>query len=93
MFIISIIYKVEIEKIENFLEEHKNFLDEYFAKNIFVVSGRKTPRTGGIIIADNISKTEINDIIKQDPFYINDLAEYEIIEFIPTKFNQHYIGK
>ncbi|MEH7106922.1 hypothetical protein [Bacillus sp. JJ1764] len=32
------------------------------------------------------NKDEVETIIKEDPFYINKIAEYEIIEFSPTKY-------
>lgn len=51
------------------------------------MSGRKNPRTGGIIIAQNATIEEIKEIIKEDPFHQYEVAEYEITEFLPTKFN------
>lgn len=33
-----------------------------------------------------LRKDEVNIIIKEDPFYINGVAEYGITEFEPTKF-------
>ena len=30
------------------------------------------------------------DIMKEDPFYKNEIAEYEIIEFILTKFDKKF---
>ena len=30
------------------------------------------------------------DIMKEDPFYKNEIAEYEFIEFIPTKFDEKF---
>nr|MBC9200023.1 hypothetical protein [Paenibacillus sp. PL91] len=42
------------------------------------------PRTGGVIIARAESKTEIEGIIKEDPFHKEKLAEYTVIPFTPT---------
>jgi uncharacterized protein YciI len=47
------------------------------------MSGRKVPRTGGIIIADCADRAEIEAIMESDPFFIG-VAEYEIIEFVPS---------
>jgi uncharacterized protein YciI len=46
-----------------------------------VVSGRKIPRDGGIIIAVGKSKNEIDAIVRRDPFCKNGLADFRIIEF------------
>ena len=53
MFVVSIEYKVEFEKIDPLIDEHFDFLNKYYEKGLFVVSGRKEPRTGGIIIVKN----------------------------------------
>ena len=47
-------------------------------------SGRKVPRTGGIILSSINSKNELDAILKRDPFRINGIAEYDTTEFIPT---------
>ena len=33
---------------------------------------------------------EVKTIISEDPFYINKIAEYEIIEFTPTKYSEGF---
>ncbi len=90
MFIISLIYKTSLENVEPFIREHNHFLEKYYLSGHFITSGRKEPRTGGIILADADSKEEVLDIIKEDPFYSSDIADYEIIEFIPSKYNEHF---
>lgn len=90
MVIVNITYKCELKDIEDNLEAHREFLDKYYALNKFICSGRKNPRTGGIILC-NATKEECELIIKEDPFYINDLANYELIEFEASKKNKNYI--
>jgi uncharacterized protein YciI len=90
MFIISLTYKKPIEEIEKHIEEHIAFLEKYYNKNKFIFSGRKNPRIGGIILANNVSENEIVEIIKEDPFHKSELADYEIIEFIPTKYDKRF---
>lgn len=52
---------------------------------VFLMSGRQNPREEGIILAQANSRTEIDEIIQQDPFYTNQAAEYTVIEFLPSK--------
>ncbi len=85
MFVISIEYKVAMELIEPLIEEHFAFLDKYYQKGLFVVSGRKEPRTGGIIIVKSASRSEVEEIIKEDPFYREEVADYFITEFLATR--------
>lgn len=90
MFIISLTYKVAIENIEHHIPEHNSFLQKYYDSGFFITSGRKEPRTGGIIICRASSKNEIEKIIKEDPFHIYQIADYDIIEFIPSKYNENF---
>ncbi|MFT4245551.1 MAG: YciI family protein [Micrococcaceae bacterium] len=71
--------------MEKYLEQHAEFLDKYYAEGIFIASGRKVPRTGGIILANADSRAEVGRIISEDPFWVKRIADYEIIEFEPTK--------
>ena len=50
----------------------------------FLASGRKIPRNGGVILAKAQSREELDEILKQDPFNQNNLADYEVIEFVPS---------
>jgi len=70
-------------KIDPLIDEHFDFLNKYYEKGLFVVSGRKEPRTGGIIIVKNESRSLVETVIKEDPFYREKVADYEITEFIP----------
>lgn len=86
MFIVILTYKRPVEEIEKNLAEHIRFLDRYYENKKFLISGRRNPRIGGIILVNSDSLEEVNRIISEDPFHVNNLADYEIIEFIPTKF-------
>ncbi|WP_395066162.1 YciI family protein [Flavobacterium sp.] len=85
MFVLNITYKSNLEKIDQFLDEHIEFLNEQYRLGNFIVSGRKVPRTGGIILSNVNCKMILEKIIENDPFIINDLADYDLIEFIPNK--------
>ena len=88
MFVIKLSYIKPLEFIDKARPAHLEFLDKYYAQNIFIASGRQSPPVGGIIIAASNDRQQIENIIKEDPFYIQKLAEYEIIQFTPAKFHQ-----
>ena len=81
MFVIELIYKADLVEIDAHMAAHVSFLKKYYASGNFLVSGRKIPRDGGIILALGKSRGEIEAIIKEDPFYEHRLAEFRIIEF------------
>lgn len=81
MFIVELTYKVALARIDAHMTEHVKFLKKYYAAGNFIVSGRKIPRDGGIIVAVGGSREEIESVIKEDPFYTFGLADFRIIEF------------
>lgn len=87
MFIINLNYIVPLEQLDAHMGDHVKFLRHYYKLNVFVASGRKVPRTGGIILALAKSKEEIEAIISEDPFYIHKLAEFSITEFLTSQYH------
>jgi uncharacterized protein YciI len=87
MFIINLHYIVPLEKIDEHMKEHVIFLRKYYTRNVFVASGRKVPRTGGIILALSKNREEIESIIAEDPFYKFKLAEFTITEFLTSQYH------
>lgn len=85
MFVIVLTYLKPIEEMDRLRPPHLDFLDKYYAKGIFIASGRQTPMKGGVILAHTSSRTEIEQIIEEDPFKTEGAATYEIIEFTPNK--------
>jgi uncharacterized protein YciI len=87
MFIANLTYVKPLTEVEKYLEEHIAFLNKHYEAGKFICSGRKNPRTGGVIIFNAKDETEMKEIISEDPFNINGIADYEIIEFYPTKYD------
>jgi uncharacterized protein YciI len=81
MFVIELIYKTDLAQIDAHMAAHVRFLKKYYASGNFLVSGRKIPRDGGIILAVGDSREQIETIIKEDPFVAHGLADFRIIEF------------
>ncbi|WP_129595884.1 YciI family protein [Anaerophilus nitritogenes] len=86
MFILNLTYIKPINEVERYLPSHISFLDKYYNAEKFICSGRKNPRTGGIILCNAENIDEVNAILREDPFYREKIANYEIIEFLPTKY-------
>ncbi|MGD9010131.1 MAG: YciI family protein [Desulfobacteraceae bacterium] len=84
MFIITVTYKKPMEEIEPHMDAHMAFVKKQFADGHFLFSGRKVPRTGGIIVSNIRTREQLDDIIKQDPFDRHQLADFDVIEFSVT---------
>jgi uncharacterized protein YciI len=81
MFVIELIYKADLAVIDAHMAAHVKFLKKYYAAGNFLVSGRKIPRDGGIILAVAPSRRHIEAIIEEDPFCARGLADFRIVEF------------
>jgi uncharacterized protein YciI len=81
MFVIELVYKAPLADIDKLMPAHMKFLKKYYAAGNFLMSGRKIPREGGIIIAAGKSRGEIDAIVKEDPFVSRGLADVRVIEF------------
>jgi uncharacterized protein YciI len=90
MFIINLNYVVPLEKLDAHMTEHVKFLQTYYKANVFIASGRKVPRTGGIILALAKTKDEIEAIMKEDPFCVHKLAELTITEFLTSQTHPEF---
>ena len=81
MFVIELSYKADLAEIDAHMTAHVKFLRKYYASGNFLVSGRKIPRDGGIILAVGNSRQQIEAIVEEDPFHQRGLADFRIIEF------------
>jgi uncharacterized protein YciI len=81
MFVIELVYKADLSRIDAAMNAHVAWLRRHYAAGTFVVSGRKVPRDGGIILANGADRAAIEAIVQQDPFVAGGLADYRLIEF------------
>ena len=91
MFIANLKYKKSMEEVNKVLEAHLEYLEKYFEKGKFICTGKKSfPELGGVILFNSNNLEEAKKILYEDPFYIEEIADYEIIEFQPVKFSQNF---
>ncbi|MDW3197501.1 MAG: YciI family protein [Cytophagales bacterium] len=88
MFIINLTYKVPLDQVDQYLEAHVQYLDEQYELGNFLASGPKIPRNGGVILSNMGNRDKVWAAIANDPFKINGIADYEVIEFIPRKTSE-----
>jgi uncharacterized protein YciI len=81
MYVIELTYTAALADIDANMKAHVTYLNKYYASGNFLVSGRKIPRDGGIIIAVGDSREQIEAIAREDPFCKRGLAEFRVIEF------------
>ena len=83
MFIVQLTYKTPLNEVDKYLQAHREFLDYYYKKGLLLVSGPIKPRTGGILIALTKDKAYLESILQKDPYFLAEIADYQLIEFTP----------
>jgi uncharacterized protein YciI len=85
MFVMELSYTAPLDAVDAVLERHVAWLDEQYEKGVFLASGRKNPRDGGVIIAVAEDRARIEEIAAEDPFVTAGVCAYRITEFAATK--------
>lgn len=84
MFLVELTYKTSLEEVDKHLKAHIEFLNKYREKKVFILAGRKLPRSGGIIIVNVPDRESLDNVLSEDPFMSNKLADFDITEFAPS---------
>lgn len=88
MFAVVLTYIKPIEEIDRLRPAHLAFLDRHYERGIFLASGRQVPLKGGVILVrGSVTRTELEMLMREDPFYTENAANFEIIEFTPNRFH------
>jgi uncharacterized protein YciI len=56
----------------------------------FICSGRRNLRIVGVILCKSENEEEVKEILKEDISSSKKIAQYEIIEFSPTKYAEGF---
>jgi uncharacterized protein YciI len=83
LFVLDLAYTADLAEIDRLMTAHRDYLADHYAAGTFLVSGRKEPRTGGVILARG-ERARIEEVVAQDPFTLAGAVRYTVTEFVPT---------
>ncbi|AXE35715.1 YciI family protein [Chromobacterium phragmitis] len=83
MFVVSLKYIAPLPEVDALLHAHAAWLDRGYADGVFLASGRKVPRNGGVILASG-ERAALEARLSEDPFAKGGVARHDIIEFAPS---------
>ncbi|GAA1390163.1 YciI family protein [Luteococcus peritonei] len=83
LFVLDLTYVADVELVDEHMEAHRAHLRRHYANGTFLASGRKEPRTGGIVLARG-ERADIEAVVESDPFTVHGVTRCTITEFIPT---------
>ena len=83
-YIVEITYRVPLSRIEQTVKAHRAYLQTGCDRGLLLACGPQNPRQGGILIARTAERSELEAFIAQDPYRLEELADYRLIEFLPV---------
>jgi len=78
--LILLTYVKPLEQVDALLSAHLAWLKQNFEHGSFLVAGRRTPRTGGVILAQG-EPGAVERLAATDPFVQGGVATTEVIAF------------
>jgi len=84
MYIVLLTYTAPLDQVDAHLASHRDYLARHYASGMFLLSGRKEPREGGVILAQAASREALEAVLVQDPFHLHGVVRHEIVQFTPT---------
>ncbi|MFF7639370.1 YciI family protein [Streptomyces canus] len=85
MFVLELTYTAPLAAVDAVLPAHVSWLEEQYERGVFLASGAKNPRDGGMIIAVAEDRARIEEITAGDPFVTAGVCAYRVTEFAATK--------
>lgn len=86
MFIMAIHHVAPLDRIDEALPAHRDWLDEHYRSGVFLASGPLEPRTGGIVLVAGPTLAEVEQIAATDPLALQGLSTHVVTEFRPVRF-------
>ena len=79
MLILSLTYIAPLDQVDRHIEAHMEWVKAGYDSGMFLASGRKDPRTGGVILARG-ERNAVEAYVATDPFAVAGVATYDVTE-------------
>ena len=88
MFMVFLRFTENRDRLRDFLDEHKAWLNQGYDEGVFLLSGSLQENGGGVVLAHNVSLAELQARVNEDPFVLEQIADVEILEVTPSKVDE-----
>jgi uncharacterized protein YciI len=70
-----------VHEVDEDIEAHRAWLRKYVSQGAFLYAGAKVPRSGGIIVVQDIDRARLDAILAEAPFLRRGSATCTVTEF------------
>lgn len=81
MFLLMTRYTVPPDQMADQAEAHRAWARGHIEAGHFAAGGLEVPLQGGVAVATGVTRAQLEEWIKEDPYYIHGLAQYDIREY------------
>ena len=85
MFIVLLKFSANKSQAGQYMEGHNTWIQHGFDDGVFLLVGSLQPNAGGAIVAHNVSLSELEKRVNEDPFVAENVVSAEIVEITPAK--------
>jgi uncharacterized protein YciI len=85
MFTILLRFSKNTAKAGELMAAHNEWITRGLDEGVFLLVGSLQPRAGGIILATNATRSELEARVNQDPFVAHDVVSAELLEVSCSK--------
>ncbi len=85
MFLVLLKFSANRGQAKTFMDGHVEWIQRGFNEGIFLLSGRVEPSLGGAVLAQGVSREQLQSRVNEDPFVRQDVVSAEIVEITPSK--------
>jgi len=83
MFVVILRF-IDKSKASSVSDAHNRWVKKGFDDGVFLVAGPLATADGGVIVADNIARAQLEEYVAEDPFITEGVVNPEILEFSPA---------
>lgn len=84
-YMVEITCRAPLSRIDAVLPAHRAYQQAGCDSGLLLGSGPQIPRQGGILIGRAPTRAGLEALIAQDPYRLQDVADYRLIEIQPVK--------
>jgi uncharacterized protein YciI len=77
-------YLAPLGEVDRLRKAHHRWVEQLYRDGVILVSGRREPPSGGVIVASADGEEAMVALLESDPFVVGGVARYMVYAFSPA---------
>ncbi|HEV7372541.1 hypothetical protein [Arenibaculum sp.] len=88
MFVVTLRFSTNKAQAPRHMDGHNAWIRRGFEDGIFVLTGSLPGGAGGAVLAHNVSREELEALLREDPFVAETVVDADILEITPGRTDE-----